>query len=1032
MKNKIVLIGFMLITFISILSAQVPNWENPNVFRVNNEPAHATLVPYSSESNALTFDKHTSEWVRSLNGDWNFKWLKNPSETPDKFYDIPATSDFWGKITVPGNWQLQGNFDPPVFTNIVHPFKADPPRVPADYNPTGLYQTTFTVPENWKDRTIFLHFGGIQSCGTVYLNGKMVGYSEDAMTPAEYNITHYLVNGTNTLSVQVLNISDGSYLEDQDFWRLAGIYRDVLVYAVPPLHIRDFQIVTDLDESFKDALLNVVVKTKNTASNKSEAYTVRFKLTDHLNQLVVEKTIQAKALPAGKEFEIKFSESIANPNKWSAETPYLYNLTLSLFNLKGEVTEVVSNKVGFRKIELRNGQMLVNGKAIKIKGTNRHEFEPYTGRTLSRESMVKDIILMKQHNFNAVRTCHYPNNTMWYDLCDEYGLYVWDEANIESHELWANKQIYLSENPEWKAAWIDRGISMVQRDKNHPSIITWSMGNETGWGRNFDAMYAAIKAIDPTRPIHYESKIPAYSNVLSRYDIISTMYPSVDEIIRLMNEDKTRPVIMCEYAHTMGNGLGNFNKYWDTYYKYPRLQGGFNWDWVDQGLRSKDKDGKEYWNIVNYIDGANANDGLINPDRIPQPEINEAKKIMQNIHAHSFNAETGELVIANRFYFTDLSNYYLQWEYTLDGLPVLSGKVNQLKVYPQDSTKITIPSTPFKNDDETIGCLNLSFGLKSSEKWAPSGFEVAKEQFVLFSRPLKIASEETTASKLKLEVKPTVRVSTDKFSVEIDKKTGALTSINFLGSELLTQPLMPSFWRVPTDNDEGGGANSYASRWRDVGLNNFEINVENVTAQAIDQSKVEVEVTSNLLFKKGNMKMVSRYTINTTGEIDVEITVKLLSHFPPLARVGLQFAMPAEFNQLEWLGRGPFESYQDRKSSAHFGLWSGKVSNQYFPFVMPQENGNKCDVFRMNIAGLNRGLKIVSDSLLNINVQDYSQKALNEMKTTHELKRGDMTYIHIDLNQMGLGGDDSWSPRVHPEFQLTDNVYSFGFTLIPY
>jgi len=541
-----------------------------------------------------------------------------------------------------------------------------------------------------------------------------------------------------------------------------------------------------------------------------------------------------------------------------------------------------------------------------------------------------------------------------------------------------------------------------------------------------------MKTIDPTRPIHYESKIPAYSGVLSRYDIISTMYPSVDEIIRLMNEDTSRPVILCEYAHTMGNGLGNFNKYWDAYYNYPRLQGGFNWDWVDQGLRSLDKNGKEYWNVVNYIDGANANDGIINPDRIPQPEINEAKKIMQNINPYAFNAKTGELKILNRFYFSDLSKYILNWEYTLDGIPVLSGKVDNLDAKPQDSTKIFLPASPLKDADGTIGCLNLSFILKTSEKWAVSGFEIAKEQFVLFSRPFIVEKTTVDAGKIKLEIKPTIRIKAERFSVEIDKKNGAITSIVYMGTELLSQPMMPSFWRVPTDNDEGGGLGSYASRWRDYGLDNYELSIDDITAQSLDMSKAEVEVVSTLSFKKGKMKQVTNYTIFSTGEIKIKSKVKLLGDFPPLARSGMQFTMPAQYNQLEWLGRGPYESYQDRKSSAHYGLYSGQVKDQYFPFVMPQENGNKCDVYWLSITGFNRGLKIVSDSQASINVQDYSMKALNAMKTTHELLRGDLTYINIDCKQMGLGGDDSWSPRVHPEFQLLNKEYSFGFTLIPF
>ena len=551
---------------------------------------------------------------------------------------------------------MQGKYDPPVFTNIKHPFKADPPKVPEDYNPTGLYRTTFTIPDGWKGKQVFLHFAGIQSSGTVYLNGKEIGYSEDGMTPSEYNITGLLRQGKNLLAVKVINWSDGSYLEDQDFWRLSGIYREVFLYATPAQHIRDFQVITDLDDQYRDASLKLKMNVKNYSSSSIKNLNVTVVLSNADSEKIFEKELKINGINAGKEIVLSMDQPVSEPLKWTAETPDLYTLTMELRDQSGALLEVIPSRIGFRKVEIRNGQLLFNGKAIDIKGTNRHEFDMYRGRALTRESMVRDIILMKRNNINAVRTSHYPNDTEWYSLCDEYGLYVMDEANIESHELWADRKYYIAEKPEWKAAWIDRGLSMANRDKNHPSIFCWSMGNETGWGANFDAMYKAIKSLDPTRPIHYESKTPAYANVLSRYDIISTMYPSLNNIVELMNQDATRPVIICEYAHTMGNSLGNFKKYWTLFYKYPRLQGGFNWDWVDQALRSKDENGKEYWNIINHIDGANVNDGLIGPDRQPQPELNEFKKIIQNINVKDVAVSQGKIRLHNLFFFKSLED----------------------------------------------------------------------------------------------------------------------------------------------------------------------------------------------------------------------------------------------------------------------------------------------------------------------------------------------------------------------------------------
>ncbi len=749
---------------ISVLNAQQPDWENPAVFKINNEPVHATLLPYEDANSALTFDRQATKLYKSLNGTWKFKYLKNPSEAPADFY-MPGFSDnAWDNIEVPGNWQLQGDYDPPVFTNIKHPFKSDPPGVPHDYNPTGLYRIQFTVPEAWDKKPVFLHFDGIQSAGIIWINGEKTGYHEDAMTPAEFNITKYLKSGENCLAVEVLNWSDGSYLEDQDFWRLSGIYRDVYLYSTPEVHIRDFQVITELDDQYTNAILKLSLKLHNYGAASSSCV-VKVSLSDGSSNMIFTRQVAGNNIQKGSEKVLSLEQKVTAPLKWTAETPDLYILTLEVQDKSGTTLEVITQKIGFREVEIRGGQFLVNGKAIEFKGTNRHEFDPHKGRVISRESMIQDILLMKQNNINAVRTCHYPNTPEWYALCDEYGLYVMDEANIESHELWAERKIYLSEDPAWKNAWIDRGKSMVERDKNHPSVICWSMGNETGWGANFDAMYQAMKAIDPTRPIHYESKSPAYANVPSRYDIISTMYPTVDEIIRLMNLDATRPVIICEYAHSMGNSLGNFRKYWDAFYKYPRLQGGFTWDWVDQGLRSKDENGLEYWNIVNYIDGANADDGMINPDRIPQPEINEAKKVMQNINAKEVDLSKGEIRLFNGNFFRDLSDINMYWEIIRNGIPVQSGVIEKLEVNPQDSALVRVPVDEKVCPPGSDCYLNISFQLKHSVLWAPEGFEIAKEQFRI-SEPQQNAKSEvdSPAESIRLVTEDKIIVSSPTIS----------------------------------------------------------------------------------------------------------------------------------------------------------------------------------------------------------------------------------------------------------------------------
>lgn len=1030
-------VGFLLVIFyVGVVSAQLNDWENLAVTQINAEKAHATYVPFETLSwNNNTLEK--SSLVQFLNGTWKFAYFKNPSLIPSDIHSTKKNNSKWDDIQVPSNWQLQGDgkYDPPVFTNIKYPFEPNPPYVPKEYNPVGVYKKSFIVPANWDEQQVFIHFGGVQSAMYLWVNGRKVGYHEDGMLPAEFNITNYIKKGNNELTVQIFNWSDGSYLEDQDFWRLSGIYRDVYIFTTPNVRIRDFSVLPELDEDYKDAELHVAVAIENVREKKNEPYFVRVTLRDAMDNPIM--TLKSENFTVQKSVErtISLKGNVTNPLKWTAETPNLYKVGIELVAANGKAVQAFVVHTGFRKIEIKDGLFLVNGQAIKIKGVNRHEFDMHNGRTITSESMIEDILLMKRHNINAVRTSHYPNHPEWYNLCDEYGLYVVDEANVESHGLWANGY-YVGEKPEWKQAIVERNVNMVLRDKNHPSIVYWSMGNESGWGANFDAAYEEMKKTDPQkRPVHYESQNPTYAKVLSRYDIISQMYLSLKDIVRLFNEDETRPFIICEYAHSMGNGLGNFNKYWDLYYKYPRLQGGFTWDWVDQGLRSKDKNGNEYWNIINYSDGANVNDGLVTPDRRVQPELNELKKIHQNFTVNEIDAITGLISVENRNYFVSTDHVMLNWELIEDGVVVHKGSIDDLQILPQSQKLIQLsyPKNLIKKGKEYF--LNVYFVLKQATPWADKGYEVAKEQIRL-NLPTHIHTIgdvlSQTGNLTVSDNKTDLTIKGPDFSVSFNKKQGSLVSYIKKKRAMFTDPLLPNFWRVPTDNDEGGGNNSFASRWREAGLDRYTIENNKFTVINQQPNEVKISVVNKLIFKTGSILQTTEYTVMSDGSIRVDNNFQVDEQLPPLARVGMTTSLPKDFNNLEWYGRGSFESYEDRKDAAFVGLWKGKVEDQYFDYVMPQENGNKTDTRWVKVMAENSSICFRGIPSINFNIQNYADTALNNSKISHKLQRGDKTYVHIDHKQMGLGGDDSWSPRVHQEYVLNGSEYSLSFYITFY
>jgi beta-galactosidase len=1021
--------------------AAAPEWENPAITDVGTEPPRAAFIPCPDDASAIaSLTEGTSPCVLSLDGEWKFLWRPDPASV-DPGFASPETDDTaWDDLPVPSNWQVYGrnhgrSYDPPVFSNIQYPFPADPPRVPAGDNPTGLYRRTFDLPDDWKDRSVFLRFEGVQSALLVWMNGVRVGYSEDSFTPAEFDVTKCLRPGRNVLAAEVLDIADGTYLEDQDMWRLAGIFRSVSLQARPKIRIRDFRVNTDLDDAYRDAVLSVTARILNASAAAMRDLSVTATLLDPDGKPVFVRKLHSGRIGRRSEALVDFRRPVTNPLKWTAETPNLYTLTLRVDGPGDRPIEAVSCRIGFREVEIRGGLFLVNGRPVKLKGVNRHEFDPDFGRVVSMDRMMQDVRLMKRNNVNAVRTSHYPNRTEWLDLCDRYGIYVIGEADVEAHGLWADGRP-IADWPEWKNAFVSRGVDMVERDKNHPSVVMWSLGNETGWGCNTDSMYAAMKRIDPSRPIHYESKTPAYAPLLSRYDVISTMYPSVDEIVRLMRADTTRPMIVCECPHAMGNGLGNLSDYWDLIYATPRLQGAFIWDWVEQALRETAPDGGPWWNYLNRIDGANAGDGVVDPDRVPQPEMATVKRQYQNAKFEWADRTSGGIRVTNRFYFTNLDATELAWRWIENGRAVRSGVIPMPGLEPSRTADLAVPLPETVPPGAEV-FLNVSLRLKSAVPWAEAGYEIAADQ--LAWSPAAGGDSggragETSPSRPTIrETAGTVEVSGDDWEARFDRTAGGLAAFRVSGRDLLSGVLKPDFWRVPTDNDEGGGDHSYAARWRKAGLDRPVLRPVSMAVEkdGTPAGAVRIVATNRLECLNGvSFECVAVYEVDGSGRILVRNTVDVPGGAPPLGRVGTVFAVPCDLDSVTWYGRGPQESYWDRKDAAFVGLYAGRVADQFFPFTSPQETGNKTDVRWMTLTdGPGAGLRLSGEPLLSVNVHDFSDAALLEAQKTQRILKDGLIHVHADFQQMGLGGDDSWSPRVHPEFQLTAKRYAYAFVL---
>ncbi|MBM4153687.1 MAG: DUF4981 domain-containing protein [Lentisphaerae bacterium] len=1216
-----------------VAMAERPDWENEAVFGRNKEAPHATLLPFADEAQAVGGAWEKSPWFQSLNGPWKFHWVDHPDRRPADFWKPEFDAGAWKTIPVPSNWEMEG-YGTPIYVNITYPHVKDPPFIlkdpPAGFtafrerNPVGSYRREFTVPDGWKGRPVFLTFDGVASAFHLWVNGRPVGYSEDSRTPAEFDITKYLKPGANTVAAEVYRWSDGSYLEDQDFWRLSGIFRRVYLWSAPPVHIRDFEIRTRLDAQYRDAVLSLTADVRRTDGG-AEPHEVVVSLRDPAGAAV---GAPAKAA-VGADGKVAIEMPVTAPALWSAEKPNLHLALIELRGPGGRAVEVLRQRVGFRTSEIRGGQLLVNGKPVLIKGVNRHEHHPDRGQVMDRDSMIEDIRLMKQYNINTVRTCHYPDVPEWYDLCDEYGLYVIDEANIESHGMGYGKES-LAKAPSWGPAHLDRTVRMVERDKNHACVIVWSLGNEAGNGVNFEATYDWIKRRDPTRPVQYERAQQERNT-----DIFCPMYATITEMTNYAKANPSRPLIQCEYAHTMGNSGGNLQDYWDAIEAYPALQGACIWDWVNQGLRRPipprriapdvrpaalagdvlgravpgegvvgavaipqddtlnltgpltlearvkgrpaaafcplvARGDRQYelrfdnrglvmilhpgrwmevraplpgdwgdgWHRVAgtwdgavarlYIDGkpiaeapvsgvltasafpvnlgrnpeipervadiligeariygralsaaeiaaterpsaglvlaadlrrveaapASKNhwkqdwfwayggdfgdqpndgnfccNGVIQADRTPQPHAHEVRKVYQSIRVAPVDAASSKLKVSNRYFFTDLEGFEATWELAADGEIVKRGTFGAImQVGPQQSAILDSPVGPADFRPGREHFLTVRFALEKAASWAPAGHVVAWDQIPVGPAPAAAAAPAGGTVKAE-ETEDAITVSGAGFAIRISRKGGVIESWRAGGRDLIAAPLAPNFWRAPTDNDRGNKMGSWAAVWRDAAARRVVTRCE-----VTEHGAGRVTVVATMKIPAGETTARYEYTIHAGGAVEIASTFEPKgAKLPVVPRMGLKTELPGGCDRVQWYGRGPHETYWDRKTGAPVGLHALRVDGMIYDYVEPQENGHRTDVRWMTITDASgAGLKVTGLPLFEMNAWPYRQEDLEGPAHPHEMPARDTVTLCLDAHQMGVGGDNSWGARTHPEYCIQPGtVYEHRMRIEP-
>lgn len=1008
---------------------QIPDdLRDPTITSRNRLDARASIFSYENEDLAIDNSREHSTRFLSLNGVWSFHYAASDAEVFPNIHMSDFVLDKLDTIHVPGNWEAQG-FGIPYYLDEEYPFEANPPHTPRE-NPVGTYKRKLELPEAWLDQgKIVLYLGSVRSAMYLWINGQEVGFAKGSKVPVEFDVTEYLRKGENDITIKIYRWSDASYLEGQDTWRISGIERDAFLYHVPDVQIWDVFARTQLDASFKKGMLDLTIDLKNHATDASSSDLDIKLLDDNLNEIWTEKVLVNNL---GQSGQVSLNAIINEVAPWTAEQPNLYRLVIENAT-NGVVNGVVVIKVGFKSVVVTDRQLLVNGKPIDIKGVNRCEWDPNNGRYLSRERMLQDIRLMKANNINAVRTSHYPNDEYWYELCDQYGLYVIDEANIEAHGMGSHPKGYglITNDTEWKPSFLDRIIRMVERDKNHASIIGWSLGNEAGDGENFVASYNWIKNRDDSRPIQYqEAWYEAHT------DIVVPMYKNITFISEFAEKEDTRPLILCEYAHAMGNSVGNLQDYWDVIDAYPNLQGGFIWDWVDQTFARTNDEGVKIWAYGGDMgDPKHLNDssfcanGLVYADRTPYPYMTEVKKVYQNINVKSLDKSNGVFEIENDFFFTHTDEFDFQYALYRDGVSVFIGELQKISIAPQESQRISI-KYPFQINDDNEYHINFTVRRKDARNLVPTGHIVAQEQIALTGRPVrKIATGGRLNQETLTESEHAISVQTDAWEVSFNKTTGFINELKIGDENILLEPIQPNFWRAPTDNDLGNGLPERARFWS---VATSELKLQDLSTEVVD-GKMNISTTHHY----SSFQQVVSYEIDKDGNITITTHIQADSTLPEMPRIGYRMTFAKAFDQVQWFGRGPEENYWDRKTATFVGQYQSPVEELPTPYLRPQENGSRSDIRWVDLSnGQGLGIRFQGDTLMNFSAFPFRYSELSHHgkdynKHGSEIEPDDLTTFHFDYLQMGVGGDNTWGARTHEKYTIRPGVYEYKFTISP-
>lgn len=1025
------IVVFLLALAYSSINAQQPDWQNQYIFNKNKENPHTNVIPLASQNAVLSGQQKTSPWFQSLNGAWRFHYSEEVDKRPTHFYQAEYDVSDWDFIDVPGNWEVQG-YGLPIYVNTTYPFDRNPePPLIKINNPVGSYRTEFTVPENWDDKRIFLQFGAVKSACYLWVNGKQIGYSQGAKTPAEWDVTDYVNTGNNTLAVEVYRWSDGSYLECQDFWRISGIERDVILYAKPKVYIRDYFVHAGLDSNYRNGIFNLEVEMENRAhKRKTKKAFLTVQLHDTNNKLVYTEE-QPISLKGQKNACFCFSQEMGKVAKWSSEHPNLYSLSLTLSDHKKRPLEHLGCKVGFRTTEVKNGQFQVNGIPVLVKGVNRHEHDEFKGHVIDEASMLKDIELMKKHNINTVRTCHYPDDPRWYELCDEYGLYVIDEANIESHGMGYGKRS-LAKDTSWLAAHMDRTQRMVERDKNHACIVTWSLGNEAGNGPNFEATYQWIKQRDDSRPVQYERAGHEWNT-----DIYCPMYASIGHLKDYASKNPEKPLIMCEYAHAMGNSVGALADYWEAIEKYDALQGGCIWDWVDQGLAETAANGRKYWTYGGDYgpddvpsDGNFCINGLIAPDRSIHPHLMEVKKVYQYIKTKALNTLQGEFEVSNNYFFSSLDEYTLQWQLLENGKAISGGMYPLPATAPGQSTSLRLDMPDIVLDTDKEYYLDFSYCTATPHNLLPKGFEVAWEQFQLkATENTHLIRTDNISGLSLLESEGAIQITGTDFKLTFKQETG-LQSWTFRGEELLSASPRINFWRPPTDNDERDGWGK--NRWRKAKLDSLNLKFGKLEKEQLNLQCIRISMKVDMQAPSGQtmMQAYQAWTIFGSGDVELFTRIQPGPQAESMAKAGIQWQLPAAFNQATWYGMGPHETYPDRQASGRIGRYQLPVEEIFHHYAEPQESGNRCNTRWALLQKGNTAFWVGAAEPFHFSAYPYCDKAIEEALHINELEKAPFITLNTALQQQGLGSA-TCGPGCLDEYVVHAKPLRFTFRLKP-